>query len=49
MNIFQSVLIYMGIYLGGGDVGMAKHHLYCTQVSPVAEHMGGKGVPEHMG
>ncbi len=39
----------MGIYLGGGDVCVAKHHLYSAQVGAVAEQMSSKRVPDHMG
>ncbi len=39
----------MGVYLCGGDVGVAKHHLHGAQVCTVAEEMGGKRVSDHVG
>lgn len=39
----------MGIYLSGGDVCVSEHHLHSAQVGTVAEKVGGKGVPDHMG
>jgi hypothetical protein len=39
----------MGIDLGGGDVGMAEHHLDRPQVGAMAEEMAGEGVADHMG
>lgn len=49
MNTFQTVLIDMGVYLGSGDIRVAKHHLYGPQVGTVTEKMGGERVPEHVG
>jgi hypothetical protein len=37
MDIFQSVLVNMGIYLSGGDVCVSQHHLHGTQVGTVTE------------
>ena len=48
MDIFQSVLVNMGVYLGGGNVGVAEHHLHCAQIGTVAEKMGGKRMADHM-
>lgn len=45
MYVFESVLIDMGVDLCRGNVSVAEHHLYCTQVSAMAEHMACKGVP----
>jgi hypothetical protein len=49
MDALQSGLIDMGVYLGGGDVRMAEHHLYGAKVGAVAEEMGGEGVADHVG
>ena len=44
MNVFESVLVHMGVDLGGGNISVAKHHLHCTKVCSVAEQVGSKGV-----
>lgn len=49
MNTFQSILIYLRVELGRGDIGMSQHHLYGPQIGPIHQQMGGKGMPEHMG
>ncbi len=38
----------MGIYLGGGNIGMAEHHLNGPEIRTPGKKMGGKGVPEHV-
>lgn len=48
MNVFEPLLIYVGVDLCGGNVGVAQHHLYGTKVCSVAEQVGGKGVSQHM-
>ena len=39
----------MGIYLGGRDVSMAQQLLYCAEVGPTIQHVGGKRVAEGVG
>ncbi len=39
----------MGVNLGGGDVGMAQHHLHGAEVRAMFQQVGGKGVAEHVG
>ncbi len=36
MNAFESVLINVGVDLGGGNISVSKHHLHCTKVCSVA-------------
>jgi len=48
MDLFESVLVNVGVDLGGGDVGMAKHELDGAQVSAMAQEVGGKGVTQHV-
>ncbi len=48
MEFFQSVLVDMGVDLGGGDVGMAKHELHGAQVRAMSQEVGGKGVTQHV-
>lgn len=38
----------MGIDLGGGDIGVAEHHLHGTKVRTMGEKMGSKGMAEHV-
>lgn len=38
----------MGVYLGGGEGGMAEKFLYGVYVGPFVEHGGGKGMAEGM-
>ncbi len=46
---FEAVAVDMGVNLGGGDIGVAQHHLHPAQVGAVSKEMGGKGVAEDMG
>ncbi len=48
MDGFEAVVVYVGIYLGGADIGMAEHHLNGAQVGAMSQQMGGKGVAQHM-
>ena len=48
MDTLQPFLVDMGIDLRRGDIGMAEHHLYRTEVGAVAEQVGGKGVADYM-
>src|SRR5215218_5277669 len=45
----QAFLVNVGVDLGGGDVGVAKHGLDRPQVGSVLQQMGGEAVAEHMG
>lgn len=42
MDILQSILVDMGVDLGGGNVRMAQHHLYRPQVGAMGEQVGGE-------
>lgn len=46
---FEAVRFDFGVNLGGGDVGMAEHHLDRTQVGTARQQMGGKGMAQHVG
>jgi len=48
MDAFQSVLVYVSINLGRGNIGMPKHHLHRPQVGTVAKKVGGKGMADHV-
>ena len=48
MEFFQSVLVDVGVDLGGGDVGMAKHELHGSQVCAMGQEVGGKGMTQHV-
>lgn len=48
MDFFESILIDVGVDLGSGDVGMAKHELDGSQVSTMGQEVGGKGVTQHV-
>ena len=45
---FQAAAVDVGIYLGGGNIGMAQHDLDGPEVGPVFEQVGGERVPEGM-
>lgn len=49
VDILQSVLVHMGVDLGGCNIGVAKHHLYRTKIRTMAQQVGGKGVAQHVG
>ena len=49
MNSFEASLFDMGINLGGGDAGVAQHHLDGSEVGSVFQEVCCKGMPEHMG
>jgi hypothetical protein len=44
VDAFQPGIIDMSINLGGGDIGMAEHHLHRPEIGAVAEEMAGEGV-----
>jgi len=48
MYIFQSVLIDVGINLGGCNVGVTKHELHRTQICTMAQEVSCKRVTDHM-
>ncbi len=48
MDIFESVLVNMGVDLGGSNIAVAEHHLHGAQVGAVVEQMGGKRMADHM-
>lgn len=49
MYLLQTLLIYVRVDLGRGDVGMAEHFLDHPQIRPVVEEVGGKGMTKEMG
>ena len=49
VQCFEAVAVDVGVDLGGGDVGMPKHHLHGPEVGSAGEQVGGKGMAEHMG
>src|SRR5690554_7032950 len=49
MQALQARLRHMGIDLRGRQVTVAQQQLYDTQVGPMIQQMGGKGVPQGMG
>ncbi len=48
MDILESILVNVGVDLGGGDVCMAKHELDSTKISTMSEKVGGEGVAQHV-
>ena len=48
MDLLESVLVDMGVNLGGCNVSMAEHELHGAQVSPMGQEMGGKRVAKHV-
>lgn len=49
MDFFQPFPGHMGINLGGGNIGMAEHSLYRTQIGPVFQQVGGERMAQGMG
>jgi hypothetical protein len=45
LEFFHGVV---GIYLGGGQVGMAELIFHCIEVGPLVEQVGGEGVAEQV-
>jgi len=45
VNGLESACVHMGIDLGGGNVGMAEHHLHRAEICPACQQVGGKGMP----
>jgi len=48
MQFLKALLSHMGIYLGAGQIAVAKQHLHDTQVGPMIEQMGREGVAQGM-
>jgi len=48
MDLLESVLVDVGVNLGGGNVSMAEHELHGAQVSSMGQEMGGKRVAQHV-
>ena len=49
VNFSQSLIVHVGINLGGGDVGMSEKLLNDPEVCTVLEQMSGKGVAQEVG
>ena len=49
VDLPQAFLQYVGIDLGGGDVGVTQHHLHCPKVSSPLQQVGCKGMAYCMG
>ena len=49
VDALQSALLNMGIQLGGGNVGVAKHELYRPEIRAVFKQVRGKGMAQYMG
>lgn len=45
----EAVLVDVGVDLGGGDVGMAKHFLDNAKIGAVIEEVSGEAVAELVG
>ena len=45
----QALFQYMGIDLGGGEIGVTEHHLHRPQVGSPLQEMGRKGMAQGMG
>ena len=48
MDGFEAGVFDVGIDLGRGDAGMAKHHLDRPEVGAMVQEVRGKGMPEHV-
>jgi hypothetical protein len=46
VQALQTLLVDMGVDLGGRDVGMAEHRLHGAQVGAVLQQVGGEAVPQ---
>ena len=46
VDLGEALLVHVRVDLGGGDVGVAEEFLDHTEVGPILEQVGGKGVPE---
>ena len=48
MHVPQLFVRHVGIYLGGGDVGVAKEGLDGAEIGAVGEQVGGKAMTDDM-
>jgi len=48
MDLLESVLVDVGVNLGGGNISMAEHELHGAQVGSMGQEMGGKRVAQHV-
>ncbi|KAF0187999.1 MAG: hypothetical protein FD168_2110 [Desulfobulbaceae bacterium] len=48
MEFLKSVLVDVGVDLGGGNVGMTEHKLHGAQVGAMGKEVGGEGVAKHV-
>jgi hypothetical protein len=46
VELFEILLIYMGVDLGGADVHVPEHRLDEPEIGPPLQQMGGKGVAQ---
>ena len=49
IDLMQSLIAYMGIYLGGGNTYMAKEFLDNSQISSIIQQVGREGMSQRMG
>lgn len=49
MNVFETVLVDMGIDLSRGYISVAQHKLYGAEIGAMGQHMGGKRMAQHVG
>ena len=49
MHVPQLFIRHVGVYLGGGDVGVAEEGLDRAKVGAVGEQVGGKAVADDVG
>ena len=45
---FQALVKHMGVNLCRGDIGMAEHLLYRTQIGAMVQEVAGEGVAQHV-
>ena len=48
VDLGQMLPVEMGVDLSGADAGVAEHFLHRAQVAGRLQHMGGKGVAQHV-
>ena len=48
VNRRQTLKIEVGINLRGGNVGVAKQFLHCTQIATTLQHVAGEGMAQHV-
>ena len=42
MDFFQTLTVYMSVYLGGADIGMPQEFLDNSEISSLTEDVGGE-------